>query len=49
MKTIDFGSTLYDANKQIISQVERPLTHPEIGGKVEELEDFFKLAKVANY
>ena len=40
--TINLGSTLYDANKQLIKQTENPLTHPEIGGKVEELEDFFE-------
>jgi hypothetical protein len=42
MKEIDFGATLYDANKQLIKQIEKPLTHPELAAKQEELEDYFE-------
>lgn len=39
---VDLGATLYDANKQLVKQTEKKLTHPEIAGKQTELEKFFE-------
>lgn len=36
------GGNLYEANKRLIKQYEKPLTHPELAAKQEELEDFFE-------
>lgn len=39
--SLEIGN-LYEANKQLIKQYEKPLTHPELAAKQEELEDFFE-------
>ena len=45
---VDLGTTLYDANKQLVKQTEKPLTHPELTTKQFLLEDFFeKISKFA--
>jgi len=36
------GNSLYDANKQLVLDNEKPLTHLELARKQEMLEDFFK-------
>ena len=36
------GGNLYEANKKLVKQYEKPLTHPELAAKQEELEDFFE-------
>ena len=36
------GNNLYDANKQLVLDNEKPLTHLELARKQEMLEDFFK-------
>ena len=36
------AGTLYEANKKLIKETEKPLTHPELAAKQEELEDFFE-------
>ena len=36
------GANLYEANKQLVLQNEKPLTHPELAVKQEELEGFFE-------
>ena len=40
-KNIEAGN-LYEANKQLVIQNEKPLTHPELAAKQEELEEFFE-------
>lgn len=44
---IDLGATLYDANKQLVKQTEKPLTHPELTVKQLLLEEFFE--KIQKY
>lgn len=39
---IDLGATVYDANKQLVKQTEKPLTHPELVTKQNLLEHFFE-------
>ena len=39
---VDLGATLYDANKQLVKQIEKPLTHPELATKQFLIEDFFE-------
>ena len=39
---VDLGSNLYDANKQLVKQTEKPLTHPELASKQILLENFFE-------
>lgn len=45
---IDLGSTVYEANKQLIKQTEKPLTHLELPVKIELMRDFFE-KKVKQY
>lgn len=35
-------NTMYEYNKMLVRQYEKPLTHPELAAKQEELEDFFE-------
>lgn len=42
---VDLGATIYDANKQLVKQTEKPLTHPELASKQLLLEDFFESIK----
>lgn len=37
----DFGSTLYDMNKQLVEQTCKPLTHLELAAIQPKLEDWF--------
>lgn len=39
---VDLGATVYDANKQLVKQTEKALTHLELASKQLELEDFFE-------
>lgn len=39
--SLEIGN-LYEFNKQLVKQYEKPLTHPELAAKQEELEDFFE-------
>lgn len=41
MKTADSGLSLYDANKQIIMQTAKPLTHLELAAIQPKVEDWF--------
>lgn len=41
MKTADSGLTLYEANKQIMEQVGKPLSHLELAAIQNKLEDWF--------
>jgi len=45
---VDLGATLYDANKQLVKQVERPLTHVELAGRQDKITKFFE-NKVKEY
>ena len=42
---VDLGATVYDANKQLVKQTEKPLNHLELAAKQLELEDFFETIK----
>jgi hypothetical protein len=42
---VDLGATVYDANKQLVKQTEKPLTHLELASKQLELENFFEKIK----
>lgn len=42
---VDLGATVYDANKQLVKQTEKPLTHPELANKQLLLEGFFENIK----
>lgn len=39
---------LYEVNKQMVEQTDKPLTHPELAVKQEDLENFFE-EKVQKY
>ena len=39
---VDLGASLYDANKQLVKQTEKALTHLELANKQLELENFFE-------
>ena len=43
-KNIDLGTTLYDANKQIMDQAGKELNHLEIAAKQGQLEDWFNMS-----
>ena len=45
---IDLGSTVYDVNKQLVEQTDRPLTHPELAVKQSLLEKYFE-TKINEY
>ena len=42
------AGNLYDVNKQMVEQTDKPLTHPELAVKQEDLEKFFE-EKVKKY
>ena len=43
-KNIDLGTTLYDANKQIMDQAGKELNHLEIAAKQGQLENWFNMS-----
>lgn len=43
-KHIDLGTTIYDANKQIMDQTAKKMTHVELAKKQEQLEDWFNMS-----
>lgn len=45
---VDLGATIYEANKQLIKQTEKPLNHLELAGRQEQLTKFFE-TKVKKY
>jgi hypothetical protein len=40
--SVDLGATVYEANKQLVKQTEKPLTHLELAGRQENLTKFFE-------
>ena len=46
---VDLGSTLYDANKQLVKQTESKLNHLELAAIQRKLEEYFENDKYKYY